>query len=318
VKLLHIVNGDATREPLERSGVPGTFISWSDVLHDGPTPAGLSVPEWRRVRAEHLTSMLAGAGDVDVAVQYGREDESLESWREYDEIVFWVEHDLYDQLLLVRHLDWVAGMEDRGSARFSLVAHDTYLGLLQPGDFPALFTGRRPVTEEQLRLGTRTWEAFRDPDPTGLQEFARTPSTELPFLAGAIRRHLEDFPSASNGLARSEAQILRALVAGPAAPDATFGAASRMEERIFMGDSVFWSIVRRLASAPHPPIVLDVQPRPGRLPTGTIALTTIGQELLAGETDHVALNGIDRWMGGAHLTPAQYWRWNGEQLNRAP
>ncbi len=30
---------------------------------------------------------------------------------------------------------------------------------------------------------------------------------------------------------------------------------------------------------------------------------------LAGRTDHMALNGIDRWMGGVHLTDGR-WRWD--------
>jgi len=32
--------------------------------------------------------------------------------------------------------------------------------------------------------------------------------------------------------------------------------------------------------------------------------------VLAGQADRVALLGIDRWLGGTHLTPAATWRWD--------
>jgi hypothetical protein len=40
-------------------------------------------------------------------------------------------------------------------------------------------------------------------------------------------------------------------------------------------------------------------------------VTAAGARVLAGETDHVELNGIDRWIGGVHLigNDAQ-WRWD--------
>jgi hypothetical protein len=40
--MMHVLNGDATRKQLERSGVRGTLTVWADALHDGPVPAGLS------------------------------------------------------------------------------------------------------------------------------------------------------------------------------------------------------------------------------------------------------------------------------------
>jgi len=41
--VLHIVNGDCAIEALKDSGIEGDFLSWLDVLHDGPVPEGLSL-----------------------------------------------------------------------------------------------------------------------------------------------------------------------------------------------------------------------------------------------------------------------------------
>src|SRR5919112_4905783 len=112
MRVIHITNGDSTRLGLERSGVPGEFHSWHDVLHSGPTPAGLARDEWRRTRAAHLASG-DPAGVEWILKDYERGDAALARWREFDEMVFWFEHDLYDQLILIHHLDWLSRIDDR-------------------------------------------------------------------------------------------------------------------------------------------------------------------------------------------------------------
>jgi hypothetical protein len=66
----------------------------------------------------------------------------------------------------------------------------------------------------------------------------------------------------------------------------------------------------RLAAAPHPLL----RTRPAGTPTGPateVGLTGDGARVLAGEADHVTLNGIDRWIGGVHLTGRDVrWRWD--------
>jgi hypothetical protein len=43
----------------------------------------------------------------------------------------------------------------------------------------------------------------------------------------------------------------------------------------------------------------------------TVALTDAGRRVLDGAADHVALNGIDRWIGGVHLVGRDVaWRWD--------
>ena len=55
--ILHVLNGDATRLPLEHSSVEGTFSVWADALHDGPVPSGVSDDELARLRAKHWAVM---------------------------------------------------------------------------------------------------------------------------------------------------------------------------------------------------------------------------------------------------------------------
>jgi hypothetical protein len=309
---------------MERSGLPGTFIAWPDVLHEGPAPL-VSGDEWNQVRSRYLASDTFGESDqsFDETLRHYRErDAALESYASHDEVVFWFEHDLFDQLLLIRHLWWMRGKK---GPRFSLICGQEYLGLLRPDDFPKLFAARKPITGNQIAIGTRAWEAFCAADPIGLLPFAAADHAEdrtadhadhadLPYLPAAIRRHLEEFPSTTNGLARSERQLLQVLSEGSRTPEEAFMEASRLEDHIFMGDMSFWTIIRRLAGARRPLVAADLTPRPGRLPSGTLDLTADGAAVLGGRADHVALNGLDRWLGGTRLTSDRLWRWTGSSL----
>jgi hypothetical protein len=314
--VLHITNGESTKQGLEPSGVPGRFVSWDDVLHEGPTPLA-SGEEWLRVRAAYLASAGYGLAD-EMARDFREKDDALEHLGDEDEVVFWFEHDLYDQLLLVRHLWWI-GAAPRGGARtrFSMVSGTDYLGMLKPHEFPPRFAARREITREQIDLGTRVWTAYCGDDPMRLLRFAAHDPDQariLPYLAPALHRLLEEFPAVETGLARSERQILDVLSDGPRTPEQTFIAASRLEDDIWMGDWSFWTIVKRLNAGTHPLLTLDVEERPGRLPSGRLLVTDTGRRVLARRADHVALNGISRWIGGTRLTPERYWRWTGSSL----
>lgn len=97
---------------------------------------------------------------------------------------------------------------------------------------------RQQVTVEQLQLGQAAWEAFTAPDPLPLDQLARGDTSALAFLAGALRRFLQEYPATRNGLPRTEQQILTALTTGPKQPGELFRAMYPLEERIFMGDTL--------------------------------------------------------------------------------
>ena len=314
--MLHITNGGATKAPLERSGVPGRFFSWDDILHDGPTPL-LTGDEWIRIRTKYLAS--AGYGDEQEMFDTFVGKDALERLNGEDEVVFWFEHDLYDQLLLIRHLWWI-DTHGRGRAgKYSIVIGTDYLGMLEPEDFPPRFQRRTAITEEQIQLGSAAWKAYCGDDPGKLEAFSDLRPEgrsylALPYLGRAMHRLFEEFPSTENGLSRCERQILEVLSEGDRSPEQTFIQASTREEDIWLGDWSFWTMVQRLNAGQHPLLTLDVQPCEDRLPTGTLAITGTGRRVLAGGADQVALNGISRWIGGTHLTPERCWRWTGSSL----
>jgi hypothetical protein len=235
--LLHITNGDCAVAVLSQA-VSGTFVPWRDVLHEGPVRAGLSLEELSRERAAFIASAGWGAAPK-VLEQFQTRDATFRRAGEHDEIVLWFEHDLYDQLQLIQVLD---GLSDLRGPPVSLVCEPEYLGRMTPERAAELFSLRSPITRRHLQDAQAAWAAFRSPDPRGIDW--EKPKA-LPFLGAALRRHLEEFPWTSDGLSRTERQVLQALDGGPLEFPQLF--LRIQEDPAFLGDAVLAWHLERLA-----------------------------------------------------------------------
>jgi hypothetical protein len=302
---LHVTNGDIVVDLLRRAGLADGALAWADVLHEGPVPGGLDDEGLRRERA----GFIAGADGVDAA-------EVLRRFQERDralaassggEYLLWFEADLYDQLQIAQIL---AGLRQLGVApgRVTLVcigeypgiAHFGGLGQLEPGQLPGLLDAATPLTAEALDLGAAAWAALRAPDPGGLGRIAASRSPELRFLGEAFDRLAREYPSTRDGLSLTERRILAATPADGATAGTVFTRLGEREARPYLGDLFAFRIMDRLATARVPLLELDP---PGDAVTAATRLrpTPAGTRVLRGEADHVALNGVDRWVGGVHL-----------------
>lgn len=317
--VLHITNGDSAVDVIRRGGLPGEVLPWRDVLHEGPVPAGLSLDELRPIRASFIAG--AGWGELDdVLAGFAARDRALEESLAFREVVLWFEHDLYDQLQLLQLLDWFAA-RDVGATRLGLVCGAEYLGTSTPERLAERLPERQEISPAQLALGRTAWTAFRSPDPRPLAELLRQDTSALPFLGGALRRHLQQFPAVGNGLSRSEAQALQAIARGVTRlGDVYVASHHEREEAIFLGDLVFAWYVAELSQG-REPLVLRADGRALAMPGETggarafwnshVALTEVGRAILNERADRVEINGIDRWLGGVHLQGhAARWRWH--------
>jgi hypothetical protein len=311
---LHVLNGGETDKRLERSGLPGERVVWADVLHEGPVPCAIATDFSRRVRAEYLASAGYGLRDV-IGAQLEAADEMLARWFDFDEVVFWLERDLFDQLLLARHLAWLSH-SNQARERARLVVADRHLGSLSAPDLAALYPGRRPVTADEVAAGQEAWRAVCADDPSALVRLAAgTSPVPVPHLGSALKRLLEEYPAVGSGLSRSERQLLAAASQGHDTLVDCFRAASSMEESAFMGDLSFARIARGLAGAAEPLITLTPLSGDEGPLHAIVAPTAFGRAVAAGEADHVRTNGIDSWIGGVHLSGhGPLWRVDGTRI----
>lgn len=246
-----------------------------------------------------------------------RDDRLARAARTGEAIVLWFEHDLYDQLQLVEIFDFLDG-ERVGWERVTIVCGDEYLGLSTPDRLRDRFPQRVAVPRDAVHLARRAWDSFRAPDPTALVFLVAMGDRRfelLPFLAWALRRHLEQFPSTRNGLSRSEQQALEAIAAGAATVRDAFVASQRREDPIFLGDTVFAGYLEELSQGPVP--LVELRPDADVM-DAVVALTDTGAAVLRDDADRVRVNGIDRWFGGVHLKGREAaWRRDGTTLRSA-
>jgi hypothetical protein len=332
---LHVSNGDATDLP--GTGLARRVLYWRDVLHEGPVPA-VDAEELRRIRAAFLIGAgqrgsAGGAGQRGSAGGAGQRasddrreadamfverDRTLADNRD-GEYVLWFEADLYDQLQIIQIL---ARLAELGvpAERVTLICIGEHAGI-------ARFGGLGELTAEQLRelpstnacarltsaaydLATRAWATLRSTTPEGLAGIAATRSGELRFLGEAFDRLSREYPSTRDGLSLTERRVLAGVADGATDAGSAFERAWRRETRPYLGDTWCFAMMDRMARAPHP--LLRIEPADRNADRfARLWLTDAGARVLAGEADHVALNGIDRWIGGVHLHGRDVrWRWD--------
>lgn len=315
---LIITNGDSAGELLRRTLAGAEVLPWRDVLYEGPVPLTDSLEELTAIRVSYLAG--SGAGDESaIEFELTSRDRGLGISADFDRVVLWFEHDLYDQLQLIQALDWFAD-HPREPETLLLVQTDDYIGRQEPETIAEQVTQARPVTQSQLDLAVRAWAAFRQPTPEAWAHLLKEDLSALPFLRGAVVRMLEELPG-PDGLSRTERQLLACLEAKTALSSvALFGTAQKMEEAEFMGDWSFWRFLDGLALAPKPlvaglecaPFQFDDKARMEAYVKSQPALTVLGKDVIAGRADWAQHHAIDRWIGGTHLTNARLWRWDSE------
>jgi hypothetical protein len=313
-QLLHVTNGDATVPGLRGAGLAGTIMPWRDVLHEGPVP-DVADDELRRVRAAFLDRW--NAGDIGTELEFQERDRTLERHRD-GSYMLWFEADLYDQLQLVQILAKLDALEVPPS-RITLICIGEHVGVAHfggLGELSAEQLGRLPavastaMTPAALEHATRAWRALRAPDPAGLAAIAATPSPELRFVAEAFDRLSREYPSTRDGLSLTERRILAAVAEGARTAGAAFARATAREARPFLGDTWCFDRIAGFVEAPTPLVAAE----PAGAPIdrhARLRLRDAGRDVLRGRADHVSLNGVDRWIGGVHLTGrAVPWRWD--------
>jgi len=295
-------------------------------------PPDTDLDAFRAARGEFIASGGWAGSANEVVADFQARDARLDGLTAGDEAVLWFEPDLSDQLQLIQVLARLGAKPVEQRPRITIVPADCYLGPLQPKDFAPLFSARRTVEDRELAYGTDAWRAFTSATPDallaiaerlgqdiGARHYNASDSVRLPHLAVALRRQLEEYPDVDHGLSRSERQLCEALAPGEITLGKLFQTSHHASESwTWLGDSTFAWYTQRLSDCGQPLVLHPNGTRvvaPARDYQGfwdrTVVLTPFGQEVVRARADAAAVNGIDRWIGGVHLTSAHHWRWDG-------
>jgi len=314
---LNITNGDSAAGTMSEAGIEGKIIPWRDVLHEGPVDSSLPLEELSKQRARFIASN-NWDDFAHISGDFTERDRVIRQLDYFDEVVLWFEDDLYDQLQLIQLLDFFSRPPARNK-KLSIIVVDGYIPPLSVAELQKLEAKRPPVRQEQLDLAQRAWKAFGSKDPTSIEKLLDESTSALPYLARALTRELEEFPSTVNGLSRSEREALSAIRDGHNTPVAAFLEVAKKQESIFLGDLVFYSYLERLSGRDNPLVTLK-DGSPVIAPSSTVSrefveselvLTPLGRDVLAGKKDWQAINNKSRWLGGVEIVPGKGgWRWD--------
>jgi len=256
-----------------------------------------------------------------------QQQEALAASADHDEVVLWFEHDLFCQLHLLYLLDWFS-QNGISQTKLSLICIGEFLGKenfrglgeLTPEELASLFPKRQAVKSAQLNLAASAWQAYRSADPTQIERFLQVDSSVLQFVGPALRAHLQRFPSSGNGLGRIENRLLQLIQRGANRFGDLFVQFAATESVYGFGDAQLWFTLRRMTSVKQPLLTItncENEPMNQQVLTaevareGKLALTEAGDAILRASADFVAINGIDQWLGGVHLSGAKAsWRWD--------
>ena len=322
VETLHVTNGDSAGNTLRQTSLGGAVLPWQDVLHAGPVPAGPR-RELLQARAAFLAECGWGSRQAILSLLERRDRQLVRALQDREQVVLWFEHDLYDQLQL---LD-VLGLAATAGGLPELIVVGSFpgrpafrgLGELTAGELETLWPQRVPASPDVSAAAAAAWDALRRSDPSALAVSAQADTPGLPFLAPALRRLLEELPAPRDGLSGTERRALQAVAAGATTPVAAFVAAQDLETAPFLGDAWFYRTLTDLGTGGARLVETQLgEPLPAPPPLGDaralaelpLTLTRLGERVLENDADRVTLLGVDRWVGGTHVTTAAAWRWD--------
>jgi hypothetical protein len=296
---LHVTNGDGALYLLKKAGILGTHLAWRDALNEGPVPASLSLEETSAVRANYLAQR-GFANPIRLIHDFARRDAQLRSAGDFEEVVLWFEHDLYDQLQMLQVLTALEEL-DLEPGRIAVVQTDHYLASMTVDEILPLLPRRRTATAAIFRSAHRSWERFTSASPAELYAAAGEDAIGLPFLRSALQRLCEEYPWTRDGLSRTQRQALFAVAQGPAREEELFSRAQSREEAFFLGNRAFSKVLDDLRTCAGALIEDEGD---------TLVPTALGRRVIAGDADWLDEHPIDRWVGGVHLVAERVTRWD--------
>lgn len=289
----HLRCGDDLRDRLPAAGWEGEYLSISDPVCVGPVSDGdlmAYLGERARFVARHAR---VDAGEA--RLRLGREYAALSGLQRFDRVLLWFEHDLWDQAVLIRVLSLLAGRAPLEGRLLLMPADGRRAFVHLPPEELALLEPA-PLTLRQIETGAEAWAAFAAPDPTGLDRLTRR-ALALPHLAAAMRRHLQDLPWRSDGLALTERQVLQAVAAGASDPGAVFAAQQAADPVFPATDLILRDVHHRLSQGPRRLVTPETPWR----------LTPQGEAVLAGQARH---RPAPRLHAGVTIRPDAPWMWD--------
>lgn len=210
---LHITNGSSLTHFLNELDFKGDFLTWHEMLCEGPTNKHINSDEFLNVRKEFLNTFYEVELDE---YEYKMELHKLDDFEKYSEIVLWFEYDLFCHINMVAVISLIN--EKQINLPISLVCSGRIpgevnlkgLSELSPEQIDDHYKNRKRLTEKDIDIAVSVWQIYCGKDHNLLKPFI-TQQSAFEYLGCCLKAHLKRFPDSRSGLNTLEHNILLLL-----------------------------------------------------------------------------------------------------------
>lgn len=209
-KTLHITNGSSLTSYLKELNYKGDFLTWHEMLCEGPTETKIATNSFIAKRKEFLNTFYDIEIDED---KFTDELHKIDSANSYTEIVLWFEYDLFCHINMVAVISLLK--EKRISTPLSLVCsgriqnEEALKGLseLNPEQLDSHYKNRINLTKSDIEIALNVWEIYCGKDHNLLKPYI-TKKSSFQYLGCCLKAHLKRYPDSRSGLNTIEHNIL--------------------------------------------------------------------------------------------------------------
>ncbi|MBT8385267.1 MAG: DUF1835 domain-containing protein [Bacteroidia bacterium] len=220
-KILHILNGDSTKQIFSQSTLQGDVIVWREMLCEGDIDRNVGSDAFWKKRYSFFEKEI-GITKLDYFDKTIREITKLEDLSNYDQIILWFEFDLFCQINLIALCSYLL-KNYRKDIQYFLVCtgqekgtkHLHSLSDYSPHEYELLYENRIKLSRHDLLFAEESWHKYVENNYDELQQFNFNRSAKFRYLQKAIDQHLERFPD-ENGLNQIQHKLLEHIAAGNA------------------------------------------------------------------------------------------------------
>jgi len=211
--ILHITNGSSLTQYLNELDFKGDFLTWHEMLCEGPTKVNIDSETFLTVRKDFLNDFY----DIEIdEYEYKMELYKLDDVEKYSEIVLWFEYDLFCHINMVAIISLLN--EKQIKLPISLVCSGRIPGQvnlkglseLTPEQIDLHFKNRINLTTKDIDIAVSVWQIYCGKDHNLLKPFI-TKKTAFEYLGCCLKAHLNRFPDSRSGLNTLEHNLLTLL-----------------------------------------------------------------------------------------------------------
>lgn len=209
-KILHITNGDNLTIKLKELGVAGDYLTWQEMLCEGPTEIKIDTPSFYNKRKVFLNQFY----DIEINEdEYKSEIQKLNHLEGYTEIVLWFEYDLFCHINLIAVISLLHQKKVKlplylvSSGRVMREKNLKALTELSSGQLINHYDNKIKLTAEDIDLAISVWKTYCGKDHNLLKNYI-VQNSSFKYLTNCLKAHLERFPNLKSGLGILEENIL--------------------------------------------------------------------------------------------------------------